>query len=224
MKVNPIQIGINDRAFLVGSTGCGKTTLAQYLIEDIRKPYSVVYDAKISDSIGKWNHTYYYELDRLYQAGEKRLIYRPDIYEAQDANLQDEFFQWIYDRKHTRLYIDEAYALLGGQNPSFHLQACLSRGRERGISTIVSTQRPKRIPLITLSESEHIYVFRLNLHEDRIRIKEITGIDPEEQATIQNYEFIYFNALSGLRSSKLKLKINEVNYNGRSKSISTISI
>lgn len=203
-----LRLGKDDRGLLVGATGCGKTTLANFLLQDRNKPYVVVYDAKISDSISKWNeYTFCYTLSSLEEEEAKKLVYRPSIYDSVDSEKQDEFFQWVYNRKYTRLYIDEAYALLGGANPAFHLQACLSRGRERGISTLIATQRPKRIPLITMSEAEHIYIFRLNLLEDKNRVYELTGIDIEEQNTLNNYEFFYYNALSGFKSKKLKLKI-----------------
>lgn len=206
---NQIRIGKNDRALLVGATGCGKTTLARYLIEDTSKPFSVTYDAKISENISGWEGQEFHEdFDSLVDSDSPRLIYRPSFRESVDADAQDDFFAWVYERRYTRLYVDEAYALLGGTHPSFHLQACLSRGRERGISTIIATQRPKRIPLITLSESEHIYVFRLNLAEDRGRTWEITGIDPLDQADLRNYEFFYYNALTGKASDKLKLNIS----------------
>lgn len=208
-----LQIARNDRAILIGATGCGKTTLARYLIEDPSKRNSVVYDPKISESIDRWlfrPHVPYYDFHQLRDAEEERLIYRPNYRESLDPRAQDAFFQWIYERRFTRVYVDEAYSLLGGTNPSFHLQACLSRGRERGISAIVATQRPHRIPLITISEAEHFYVFRLNLLQDRQRVYELTGIDALEQTALNRFEFFYYNALMGERSGKLKLNLAAV--------------
>jgi len=205
MKWELLKPRKNDRAVLVGRTGCGKTTLAEYLIRDENKPYSVVYDAK---NMVNWrSHVVITDFDELLDSQERRITYRPNIYEATDPQKQDDFFSWIYERQHTRLYIDEAYSLLGQSNPSFFLQACLSRGREKGISTFIATQRPKRIPLITLSEAEHYYVFRLTIIEDRQRVYEITGIPEEEQIELRDYEFIYYNGITGERTPKLKLKI-----------------
>ncbi len=202
-----IKLGRNDRGVLIGATGCGKTTLARFLIEDKNKPYSVVYDAKISESIGKWPHAFFDDFNLIQQSEARRLIYRPSVEEERDPRAQDAFFQWVYHRRYTRLYVDEAYALLGGSNPCFYLQACLSRGRERGISTLIATQRPARIPLITLSEAEHYYIFRLNWPGDRQRIEEVTGISALEQTDLENFEFIYWNALTGRRTGKLKLNL-----------------
>jgi len=202
-----IRIGRNDRVALIGATGTGKTTFARYLVEDPNKRNSVVYDAKISDAITRWQTTqrFYEDFDLLQRSQENRLVFRPSFAESLDAEAQDAFFEWIYWRRYTRLYIDEATALKGGTNPSFHLQACIARGRERGVSTVIASQRPKRVPLILFSESEHFVVFRLNLMEDRLRVYELTGIDPVEQTTLENYEFFYYSALTGQSSNRLKL-------------------
>jgi len=208
MEWSSLTIGRNDRGVLIGSTGCGKTTLARYLVEDEGKPYSVTYDPKVSDNISQWvSHEFHTDMDALQHSKSRRLIFRPDIYESLDPRLQDEFFLWVYESKHRRVYIDEAYALLGGTNPSFHLQAILSRGRERGISALIATQRPRRIPILLLSESEHFYVFRLNHQSDRAVVREITGIDEDEQARLKNYQFFYYNCLTGERSGVLTLNL-----------------
>jgi hypothetical protein len=219
---NDIKLGKNDRGILIGATGCGKTTLARFLIEDTEKPYSVVYDAKASDAIGEWaglppyenpgkalrpTMALYTDLDELPYAEERRIVYRPPYTEERDPVKQDKFFEWVYWHYRRRLYVDEAYALLGGSNPSFHLQACITRGRERGISTLIATQRPKRIPLITMSEAEHYYIFRTQMPEDKVRIFELTGISIEEQIDLKRFEFYYFNVYNGLYPSKLKLSI-----------------
>jgi len=207
-----LAIGRDDRATLIGATGTGKTTLARFLIEDKYKRYSVVYDNKPSDTIAGWNDTQnvYCDFDLLQEADEERLIYTPPVYETLDAALQDRFFEWIYQRRYTRLYIDEASALRGGTNPSYHLQACICRGRERGISTITGTQRPARVPLILMSESEHFFVFRLNMINDRQRVTEMTGISVAEQIDLTRYEFFYYNAVIGQRSGKLVINSSRV--------------
>lgn len=206
-----IKLGKNDRGMLIGGTGSGKTFLGKYLVEDPDKPYSVTYDAKISESIGRWkNHEFIDDFQQLQESDARRIVYRPNIHEAADPMAQDAFFEWIYSRWHTRLFVDEAYAITGGTNPSFYFQACLTRGRERGISTLVATQRPHRIPLVTLSEAEHYYIFRLNLLKDRQRVEEITGISALDQTDLKEFEFFYYNILTGAYPTKLILRPSDI--------------
>jgi hypothetical protein len=218
-----MKVGKNDRSILIGATGCGKTWLAKALVNDPAKPFSVVYDTKglisspaLQKVEDRWiGHKVYDDFDMLIESQKKnltkepRVIYRPPIEEERDAVAQDIFFHWVYERWHTRLYVDEAYSILGGVNPSQYLQACLSRGRERGISTIISTQRPARIPVITMSESEHIFVFRLNAKNDRERAGELIDVDPRSfhPENLKDYQFYYFNVRAGRSSGKLTLNI-----------------
>lgn len=231
-----LVMGRDDRATIIGATGTGKTTLARFLIEDKNKKCSVVYDNKPSDAIALWRstQTVYQNFDSFADADEERLIYRPPVAETLDIELQDRFFAEIYRRKFTRLYIDEASALKGGVNPSYHLQACLCRGRERGIGVITGTQRPHRVPLILMSEAEHFYIFRLNMMQDRYRVFEMTGITVDEQTDMPQFSFFYYNAVMGQRSNRLTINssrvtphmhsTNHFRSNTNGKTIATISL
>jgi len=209
-------MGRADRAVIIGKTGCGKTTLAQFLVEDDAKPYSVTWNPKGSDAVYRWDQKHVTSLRELYDASdddEARLIYTPHPTVAEEFDNQEEFFYWIYERKFTRLYIDEATAVhySVGKIPRF-LLAIINRGRERGISTATATQRPSGVPMNLLSESEHYYVFKTLLHQDRQRVEQITGISVEDQANLDDHEFFYFNVSRGLLPRKLKLNLNGVNH------------
>lgn len=196
-------MGRNDRGVLIGKTGCGKTTLARFLIEDDNKRYSVTWNPKGSESIFFWENqhmvTSLRELEDAADEDIPRLIYTPDPLVAEDEQTQKEFFYWIYENKNRRLYIDEATAIAyrGYSIPRF-LLAILNRGRERGISTLTATQRPSGVPMNILSESEHYYVFKTLLPQDRQRVEAITGISVEDQASLDDHEFFYFNVSRGL--------------------------
>lgn len=213
MLWNEIKLGIEEHGFICGTNGSGKSKLAEFLVNDPDKPWSVVYDPKHSRTIGEWrNQEYIYDWQQLQESKAQRIVYRPSLEEAEDSTMQLEFFKWIFWRQHCRVYLDECSALLGNSNPNYYLKGCLTRGRELGISTLCTTQRPVSIPLITMSEAMRFYVFRLNLEEDRKRMEKVTGISEEEQLTLKHYEFFYYDVFNGRLPNKLKLDLSSLKY------------
>jgi hypothetical protein len=189
-KLSEIMPGRTDRAICIGQTGSGKTTLAQFLCAT--REYVVVLDAK---GMIRWpGYTRVTSLDRVYKlkaADHPKIVYAPSYEELQDADTVDEFFRWVYTRRHCTVYVDEVAAIATATEFPFHLGACYMRGRERGVEIWASTQRPSRIPLICYSEAEHAYVFRLNFPADRQRVEDMTGIHGETLRALAKREFIY---------------------------------
>lgn len=176
-----------DRAVFVGQTGSGKSTLAEYMLATRR--YVVVYDPK---GMIRWpRYTRYVTLENAMQSDKSHILYAPSFDELDDEDSVDAFFQWIYQRKNTTVYVDELMAISKGDVYPRHLGACLTRGRERGVETWCATQRPTRIPQVVLSESEHVYAFKLRLAGDRERVEQTAGIPQETIAALQKRQFVY---------------------------------
>lgn len=187
-----VRPGPTDRAAFVGQTGSGKTTLAEYLCN--QRPYVVVLDPK---GLITWDrYAIHTTLASVVKAGadiakHPRLVYKPTYDELQDEDVMDQFFEWIYKRRNTTLYVDEIYAVAQGDNYPWHFGACFTRGRELGVSVYVATQRPSRVPQVMLSESEHVYCFKLKLPQDQERMADITGLEEEAIARLPKHHFYY---------------------------------
>jgi adenylate kinase family enzyme len=192
-----------ERAVIVGMTGSGKTTLARELLRS--RQYVVVYDSK---GLLRWSeYKRVTSLFELTQSKSPKLLYAPVHSELIDVEIIDKFFLWIYQRMNTTVYVDEVYSVTNrGEIPTYY-HAILTRGRELGISTFSSTQRPKQIPQVILSESECYYVFRLLLPQDRQRVKEILPVTTDDIQQLKKHEFLYGNA-DGSIIGPLRLRLN----------------
>lgn len=176
-----------ERAVFVGQTGSGKTTLARLLLRARR--YVVVLDVK--GNLNWPGYKVYKSFGALTKAKEERLIYRPAWQELQDPDEIEAFFCWVYQRRNCTVYIDELFGICNGDVYPPHYGACLTRGRELGIDVWSATQRPKRVPQVALSESENYYAFYLKMPQDRERMRDLTGIDDEEIATLPKFDFLF---------------------------------
>lgn len=208
-----LRLGRNDRAAIIGQTGCGKTTLAEYLLDDPNKRKTLIWDPKGSESVAAFHPKFKrvssvsQVIDEAEDRGVERLIYTPSPVVAEDENDQERMLWWVYERGYTRLYIDEATSLACGRFSSRVLTAVLNRGRERGVSTITATQRPSGVPMNILSEAQWFFIFKLLLLQDKKRVEDMTGITVMEQMQLGQYEFFVWSDRYGRLGNRVKLKI-----------------
>lgn len=209
---------IASRAVFVGQTGSGKTTAAREMLKRYYK-YVVVYDVKGQMKPGDWSgFEFVKSFDELRKKAElktdgkwanPKIVFQPNIYELPDENdlsHADKFFKYIYFRTNTVVYVDEIYGVTAGRKIPFHLKAILTRGRERGITCIMATQRPKEIPQFILSESENFYVFQLQMPQDKEAIEKIKGIPASAIERLRKFEFMVASD-SDFDTRKRKIKL-----------------
>jgi energy-coupling factor transporter ATP-binding protein EcfA2 len=200
--LSSLQPAPTDRAAFVGQTGSGKTTLAQRLLAT--RAYVVVLDGK--GTLDWPGYDFQRSLNDAMKSKAARILYRPTYEELADVDTQDAFFEWIFRRRNTTVYVDELATVTQGDQYPFHFGACFTRGRELNIETWCSTQRPTRIPQIVLSESEHVYCFRLRLYQDRAKVEQTAQIPESAIVGLPKQEFIYARQDAD-PSGRLKLQL-----------------
>lgn len=168
----------------------------------------VVYDAK--RTLDWPGYKRFERLRKLVAANplqHPHVIYRPHVREFGDPFVHNAFFKWVFERRNCTVYVDELYLIMreGGIFPYFY-HACVAQGRERRIEVWSATQRPFRIPVVILSESEHFFIFRLQDHDSRKRMEEVSGLDEEVIATLPKRQFYYVPVGSGPQGP-LKLRL-----------------
>jgi hypothetical protein len=202
-----LYIPATGRGVLVGMTGSGKTTLAHLLLAPF--DYVAVYDAK---GLLRWKDYERFEtLKEVVKSNAPRVIYAPTHSELRDDAMIDAFFQWVYFRQNTFLYVDEVYAVTERlEIPPFY-HAILTRGRERGNGLLSATQRPMLIPTVIMSEAESWYIFRLAMETDRKKVEACIGLDSERIASLPKRAFFYSRADEALLSPPLTLNLGKRN-------------
>jgi energy-coupling factor transporter ATP-binding protein EcfA2 len=190
-----LKIKRSERVFIVGTTGSGKTTLAKALL--YKSPNVVILDPKRTFNLPEgWDHVIYTNFNEIKRhKDEETVIYRPTLEEMEKGT--NDFFEWVFDRGNTLLYIDEVMRVVNGTRIGKGYATCLQLGRERGVGVWSATQRPANIPLVVMTESEHYFVFRLRNIEDRKRIYEYTGHPEFLRMPKDQYGFWYYNDITG---------------------------
>lgn len=182
----------NERSSFLGCSGSGKTTLAEKVLSVY--DYSVVLDTK--HDLEWQGYKVFYDLDEMIDNYADRNLYRPPRGFERDKHyeLQTELFEWIWHRKHTAIYIDEATQISTSTQICPSLFDLITRGRSRGISVLSGSQRPSGLKQEFLSESENIYCFQLRLPSDKDKVLKFGNINADliEQKNKQKRSKHYF--------------------------------
>jgi energy-coupling factor transporter ATP-binding protein EcfA2 len=169
------------RVVVAGRTGCGKTTLANFLLSRSNQHWVILNPkhtagyaklpdsnilrrvsgstAKLNDSIVKHRYTI------INFSGNES---NPEFLDAVIKYLHENF-------SNVGLCVDELYTVHSNGRPGEGLVGWLTRGRELGQSFIGLTQRPAWISKFVFSEADAIAGMDLTLPEDRKKMRENTG-------------------------------------------------
>lgn len=202
-ETEPGVIRSNERIADLGKTGTGKTT---WILKRVWDPLEsvVFYDWKNQHARGL-NAPVLETLEEVREAlfhedPEKRVekfVYVPDPFEKSVESF-DQLCELIWRKGDIHLIADElkgVYQEGGGVKPiSDHHEAIMTRGRARGIGMSNLSQRPKKIPLESISEAEHVVAFRLNLKADRDRLGEVFGREHTDKIRdLSGHEWLYYH-------------------------------
>lgn len=199
VAIAPIAPGIDilksDRVVIVGTTGCGKTTLAGYLL--LPRKHVVILDPKFGWEFPNRRRPNYgmafttsIPAEVINHEGPHPLVYQPEIRELR-AGIPW-FWEWIWWRENTVVYIDELFLVKKNAQELFpgHEKAVM-QGRQKNISVWNAMQRPSRVPVPVLSESEHVFVFRLRHPDDIRRMAQYTDRQIEAEP-VTGHDFWYY--------------------------------
>lgn len=119
-------------------------------------------------------------------------------FEEEAFEAARKLFRSSHETSPTLLYVDEYYDLITGGGLSGHTDRrvlqVIRAGRERYMSALISTQRPRSIPLPTLTEATKYYIFTLEYIDD---IDYMRKHGPKMMHTPSGYNFVFYERLNG---------------------------
>jgi phage tail protein X len=177
-----------DRAAIVGRTGSGKSVMLRWLLA--RYSRAVLVDPKGRAVMDGWPVHYGVAAFRGAWPATPRVIVRPGAGENRRDWL-DAVCWHIYRHGETALGVDEVIGVVDANRAAAGFDAVLTQGRELGITALVCTQRPSRIPPTIVSEADHLFVFTLNLADDRRRVSETIG--PYASPADRSFRYVYWS-------------------------------
>jgi hypothetical protein len=168
-----------ERALIVGQTGSGKTAFAAWLLRRLPGSPVIVYDTKEEDKFAalvphRIVETVPEMIDAVDDETVDYVIVRPPVSALREPEALDEYLMVHYERfRKIAAYVDEAYTFHKNGQAGPGLIALMTRGRSRGITTLLSTQRPAWISRFCVTEAQRLYVFRLTDKADKKRIGDV---------------------------------------------------
>lgn len=202
-----------QRGVLIGQTGSGKTWGGIFQLQRSPAPLVIVLDTKGEPAFNTLplpgeSHGFYNSGDDfLSELKSKNLpnymIMRPEPAEMADPLELDNLLQSIYARgKDCLVYVDEAYQWHVNGRAGAGLTGLLTRGRSKGISVLLATQRPAWISRFCFTEAQKFYIYRVTDRRDIKTIGEhIPAFNIKDLAP--KYNFWYYDSAADMESAVL---------------------
>lgn len=166
-----------ERHAIVGMTGSGKTTFGLWCLS--RRRYDkmpwIIIDFKRDPAIARIPRLEEFGVSEKLPRGKGLFVVRPTPADIDDGLVTDLFFR-IWDKEKTGIFIDEGYMI---PRLDKGLRTVLTQGRSKRIPMIALSQRPAFISPFLLSESEYKSVFYLGHPSDIERMNQwMPACDP----------------------------------------------
>lgn len=197
-----------QRGLLLGKTGSGKTQDALFQLQNAPVYPVVIFDTKIEDAFFSLRTDddrlevveSFDDLVKLAKQAKNKLptyiLVRPSADEVREVEPLDKYAQFCYRNLGAHfIYFDEVFNWHKNGIPVPGLLELLGRGRSKGKTTLMGSQRPAWISRSCFTESDHFYIHRLLDVRDK---KVLDSVIPEYSShpNPPKYHFHYFDVSS----------------------------
>ena len=187
-----LNIKSNDRIFLAGMTGSGKTVLAKQMMDSC--PRGIIYDIAWESALMSDGYEIVHDYKKIDFIKSQKWIVQPNNDKPAAFN---KFCEWcFYECENLMLYVEEISDLVGKQSSPEFFGTILRRGRKQGIGCMMVTQMPVQVHKLCISQAQHVIVFKMFEARHIDYICECAGLGTKQGDMIRNlqdYEFFYYN-------------------------------
>jgi len=209
-----MQIQTNERIFICGMTGSGKSEFAKKFLPFY--PRVVFHDREFgnSDLIQQYHFTPINDPATLLiaiQKGKKRILYQP-AQGGEKEGIEDfnHVCEIVFKTRNIALMVDEVSSVVTGQNAPYWYGEIQRLGRKYNVGCISLTQRPMRIDQTLLSESEHMFLFKLKMPQDRDKIEKVCGKYMDFDIDSEHPSVYDWKLKIGIRNPKQEDRLSKV--------------
>jgi energy-coupling factor transporter ATP-binding protein EcfA2 len=196
-----------EHVALIGPTGQGKTTMLLNLLP--LHPYVVVFVTKpVDTTMSSLATEGYHRMERWHSLDPdkfpRRLLW-PDATrlnaQVKQRQVFADAFERIYRERGWTVAIDELWYVSTVLKLEGAVRVYLQQSRSLGISLLVATQRPARVPVEVYDQCTHLFFWRDN---DRTNLDRISGIAYRSSqlirsivADLEDHQMLYVNTRTG---------------------------
>lgn len=182
-----------ERICVIGKSGSGKTTLLLHLAWNSPTAPVIVFNTKHDNGYHRMieKRDRFKELPLRLRSGQSFVLIEPDGETVADPDDLDDMLVQLSESKNITVVIDEAYMFHTAGQAGPGLTGLLTRGRSRGQTTIIGTQRPAWVSRFVFSEATQGYCGMLNTRDDQKIISGYFGLPKEDFENIPKFTFLH---------------------------------
>lgn len=191
MKKSKTFIESDAHVLVAGATGTGKSYLAEEYLKGyknvIKLDTKLEVDERRKNGDSPWrglkegkDFAVCRTFEEVTECELDKIIYAP-VFEEHNEDSFNQFFDFIYLRQNTILWIDELMSIGTVHKYPKSLHRLMIMGRSKGIGVWSCTQRPSGIPSIVPANCKYFFIFNLYLPQDRKKMVETTGFQELEK-------------------------------------------
>jgi len=199
-------IAYEDKITILGASGSGKSYLANALLQNLHGVTVFVWDFNYQFHSSR--AIVFHNLDEMIEASREAGTHAIHCILQSHDNSEAEFrkfCKFCFNRGNCVVIADEVHSYLSKQKIMKEFNDLILSGRPRGVSVISISSRPASLPNNVLSNSMHVFAFKLNLESDCEFLESFIGnqvwqlmpVDKrkkmKDEPQLEKYTFFYRN-------------------------------